>query len=285
VISTGCPELDLVWRLYVQSIIDRPGVAIPDTDDDLNWHAFLGHSIDMQGFRAAEFVGVDPLTRSTPGFVPLRQRDLGVAELASLWEIPAVSHHLLTGIKGVPLTKTLDVLRSDGGANGRSLADAFELFPYRKGHWAVRALLQNSAMLTDHGHSFRAWLRDECAQLGVTSFPPSDFRQTVAVTQRRIALEAALRLRLESTFYMVGPTMAPYMICDWQLWLWVHDLTAVFANFKWDSFQDQFVKRYGRGAIPADENGFVRWWFEMYPDLPPRIVNECIWLGTEHNVV
>jgi len=82
VISTGCPELDLVWRLYVQSIIDRPGVAIPDTDDDLNWHAFLGHSIDMQGFRAAEFVGVDPLTRSTPGFVPLRQRDLGVAELA-----------------------------------------------------------------------------------------------------------------------------------------------------------------------------------------------------------
>lgn len=66
---------------------------------------------------------------------------------------------------------------------------------------------------------------------------------------------------------MVGPAMAPYMICDWQLWLWVHDLTAVFANFKWDSFQDQFVKRYGRGAIPADENGFVRWWFEMYPDL------------------
>lgn len=78
-IFTGCPELDLVWRLYTHSIIDRPGVAIPDTEEDLNWHAFLGHSIDMQGFRAAEFAGVDPLTRSAPKlpkFVPLRQRDL-----------------------------------------------------------------------------------------------------------------------------------------------------------------------------------------------------------------
>jgi hypothetical protein len=26
-------------------------------------------------------------------------------------------------------------------------------------------------------------------------------------------------VRLQS-FYMVGPELAPYMICDWQLWHW-----------------------------------------------------------------
>ena len=40
------------------SIALRLHVLIPDAEDDLNWHAFLGHSIDMQGFRAAEFVGI-----------------------------------------------------------------------------------------------------------------------------------------------------------------------------------------------------------------------------------
>ena len=65
-ISTGCPELDLVWREYATDILNRPHVLIPDTDDELNWHAFLGHSIDMQGFRAAEFSGVDPLTKKAP---------------------------------------------------------------------------------------------------------------------------------------------------------------------------------------------------------------------------
>jgi hypothetical protein len=83
--------LDLVWQTYAHNIIDGHGIAIPDTHDDLNWHAFLGHSIDMQGFRAAEFVGVDPLTRSAPKFVPLAQRGIGVAELASLWDMPARS--------------------------------------------------------------------------------------------------------------------------------------------------------------------------------------------------
>lgn len=84
---------------------------------------------------------------------------------------------------------------------------------------------------------------------------------------------------------MVGPALAAYMICDWQLWLWKEGLTAVFATFKLDSFHELFVKRYGRGVVPADEIGFTRWWFEMYPDLPPRLANECIWLGVENKVV
>ena len=49
-VNTGCTELDLVWGKFAAEIVGRPGVLIPDTEDDLNWHAFLGHSIDMQGF-------------------------------------------------------------------------------------------------------------------------------------------------------------------------------------------------------------------------------------------
>ena len=68
-IKSGCEELDLAWEKYADSILQRPGVLIQDTEEDMNWHAFLGHSIDMQGFRAAEFVGVDPLSRPAPDFI------------------------------------------------------------------------------------------------------------------------------------------------------------------------------------------------------------------------
>ena len=284
-ISTGCPELDRVWARYAIGIVERPGIAIADTDDDLTWHAFLGHSIDMQGFRAAEFVGVDALTRNAPGFVPLRQRGVGVSELAGLWNVVSIRDHLLHGVKGVPLSATLDVLRAGGGVSGTSLAEALERFPYRKGHWTVRALLQNSAVLESFGFSFREWLQQECGKLGVSDFPPPDFRHPVVVAGKQISLEAALRLRLEATFYQVGPALAPYMICDWQLWLWLHGVTAVFANFKWDSFQDGFVERYGHGVVPSEESEFASWWLEQYPDLPPRLANECIWLGTEEGIV
>jgi hypothetical protein len=71
-ISTGCPALDQAWAQHAASILGRPGVLIADNDDELNWHAFLGHSLDMQGFRAGELVGVDRITRRAPGFVTLR---------------------------------------------------------------------------------------------------------------------------------------------------------------------------------------------------------------------
>ena len=78
---------------------------------------------------------------------------------------------------------------------------------------------------------------------------------------------------------MVGPALAAYMICDWQLWLWKQDLTGVFATYKHDSRHEKFVERYGRGLVPVDQEGFTEWWFSMYPEVPPRIINECIWLG------
>jgi hypothetical protein len=217
-------------------------------------------------------------------------RAVGVRELASLWAVPAIRDHLMVvtsgpgGPKG-SLSMTLSVLRAHGGQVGGSLADALERFPYRKGHWTVRALLQNSSTLSSHGYSFRSWLRHECSRLGVVDFPPTEFRRPVTFAGRRVSLEEALRLRLEEVFFRVGPAMAPYMICDWQLWLWRNGLTEVFASFKWDQFHDQFVRRYGRGVVPVTEQAFVRWWFSMYPDLPPRLANEAIWLGTENKVV
>jgi hypothetical protein len=256
-------------------------VLIPDTDDDLTWHAFLGHSIDMQGFRAAEFAGVDELTREAPGFVPLRERGLGVPELAGLWEVGAIRQHLLSDLKGVPLAGTLDVLRREGGEAGESLADALQSFPWRKFHWVVRALLGNSAALADHGFSFRAWLQAACGEGGVGEFPPSDFQRPVD----GLSLERWLRRRLEDAFFQVGPTMAAYMICDWQLWLWANGRTAVFATFKLDSYHEQFVARYGRRVVPLGEEKFTEWWWDLYPELPPRLANECIWLGLEQGVV
>jgi len=284
-ISTGCPELDLAWQTYASMILNRSQILIPDTDDDLTWHAFLGHSIDMQGFRAAEFAGVDPLTRDSSDFVPLKTRGIGVPELAALWEVPAIRQHLLRHNKDIPLAETLDELRTHGGEIGASLADAFDHFPWRKFHWSVRALLQNSAVLKPFDFSFRRWLQHECEQLGLQEFPPTNFRRAVTFEGTKMALERALRKRLEKTFHMVGPAMSAYMLCDWQLWLWREGLTAVFSNFKLDTFHEAFVKKFGKRAIPADEEGFAHWWHDLLPDLPPRLANECIWLSVEKKLV
>lgn len=282
-ITTGCPELDRAWEIYAPLILDRTRVMIPDTDEDLNWHAFLGHSIDMQGFRAAEFAGVDPLTRKAHDFVPLKERGLGVRELASLWDVPGIRSHLTGNLDGVSFEATLDVLRGLGGATGASLAEAFTRFPWRKFHWSARALIQNSAALGSFGFSFREWLRVQVLDLGGAEFPPSNFQLACSTSEGGNTLEQALKSRLQRTFYKVGPAMSSYMLCDWQLWLWNEGRTRVFANFKLDSFHEEFVRKFGRGVIPADEAGFARWWLDLYPELPPRLPNECVWLAIENN--
>lgn len=284
-ILTGCPELDRAWASYASMILHSQ-IPIPDTDDDLNWHAFLGHSIDMQGFRAAEFAGIDPLTKEALDFIPLRARGIGVPELASLWRITAIRDHLLSGRWDEHLRpETLAVLRAEGGDIGRSLAEAFERFPWTKYRWSVRALLQNSDKLRPFDFSFRNWLGEVCDRLGVRTFPPCDFGDEISVGGRSRTIEQAIRERLDAEFYMVGTAMSAYMICDWQLWLWREGRTAVFATFKLDRFHEKFVAKFGRGLVPADEAGFARWWLGLYPDLPPRLANECIWLAVENKQV
>ena len=46
-----------------------------------------------------------------------------------------------------------------------------------------------------------------------------------------------------------------------------------------------FVQRYGEAVIPSEPKGFVPWWLGMFPDLPPRLANECIWLAVEKGLV
>jgi hypothetical protein len=285
-IKTGCHELDNAWAAYSQVIMCKSEILIPDNDDDLNWHAFLGHSIDMQGFRAAEFAGVDEVSKPAKEFKPLNKRGIGIAELGKLWEIEGIQNHLLYKTKGTDITTTYEVLTAEGGEIGHSLAEAFKNFPFRKGHKYVRALLQNSAQLKEHGYSFRCWLEHQCHILGVESFPPADFRQRVRQTGKTI--EGTLCTILEDTFYMVGPEMAPYMLCDWQLWLWKEEKTKVFDTFKLDSFHAQFVELVNARngfVIPSDKQRFTEWWHGHYPYLPPRLANECIWLYVDDDLL
>ena len=188
--------------------------------------------------------------------------------MASQWQIPSIRDHLWSGVWDEPLSDgTLSVLRAEGGTTGHSLAGAFEYFPWRKFRWSVRALLQNSDVLRPFDFSFRRWLQHECDQLSIQEFPPADFQQVLAVGVQQPTLEAALRERLDVAFYMVGPAMSAYMICDWQMWLWREGRTAVFATFKLDSFHEAFVKKFGRGVISAEEAGFARWWLGLFPEI------------------
>jgi hypothetical protein len=205
-----------------------------------------------------------------------------VPELGRLWEIEPIRSFLVTKSQGQPFQSSLALLKSKGGSIGQSLAEAFEAFPHRQFHWAIRAYLENSAVLKEHGYSFRRWLEAECRQLGVRDFPPLDFRLKA---NGSLPIEMALRWRLEKAFYRVGPAMAAYMLCDWQLWLWNARKTTVFANFKLDSFHEKFVEKYSRGIVPITESGFVDWWLSLVPEIPPRLANECIWLGMEHGIV
>lgn len=285
-ISTGCPELDLVWGCFAHSIVHDARIPIPDTEEDLNWHAFLGHGPDMSGFRAAEFVGVDALTKPNPMFIPLKTRGIGIPELASLWEVPAIRSHILDLDRDEALQgESLHVLANEGGTVGESLAEAFEHFPWAKFNWSLRALLKNSAELRNDDYSFRRWLERECKTLGVNVFPPPSFRKGVNYSGETLALETALRLRLKEAFFMVAMAMAAYMICDWALWLWWEGRVPVFASFKLDRYHQRFVNRFGGNVVPRDEVRFARWWNGLYPELPPRLANECIWLGIENRVV
>ena len=57
---------------FASQILERSGIMTLDTDTDLSWHALLGHSIEMQGWRAAELVSVGAITKDAPGLVPHR---------------------------------------------------------------------------------------------------------------------------------------------------------------------------------------------------------------------
>ena len=283
-LRTPCPALNAAWDTYAHDLLTKPGFLIPDTEDDLNFHAFLGHSVDMQGFRAGEFVGVDSMS-SASSFVPLQRIGIGVMQLATLWDVTPIREYLLAATRRggkTSVESTCAVLAAHGGSFGQLLCTALMSFPMRKQNRIIRALLQNSAALKTYEHSFRSWLQVQCEDLGVRQFPPSDFRVDVWLGTR-MPLENALRVRLRRDFYLVADQMAPYMMCDWQLWLWNEGKASLSESFKLDAFHQEFVETHGRNIIPADEQSFIHWWHSQpdCADVPPRLANECIWLYME----
>lgn len=267
---------------FVRRIVDpEAGIIIPDTDDELNWHAFLGHSLDMQGFRADWFVGRWP-NAEWGDFRTLYARGLGVAELASLWEIEAIRRALErpadAGLRTV--VDATEMLRRHGGATGASLADAFDTARMRKNIRTLRAYLQNCSLLRAHGFSFRRYL-DSCVSelLPGADFPPPDVMGQVRWRGQQVSLEQALAGCLERDFYLVGPEIAAYMLCDWLLGLWCQHRIPWFESCKWDSRNIGYFERYGAqiGSKPL----FLDWCREQRLPYPPRVVNEAIWLWTE----
>ncbi len=78
------------------------------------------------------------------------------------------------------------------------------------------------------------------------------------------------------------------MLCDRQLWLWKEEKIEVFDTFKLDSFHAEFVERVNNihgTIIPTDKQQFTEWWHGYYPELPPRLANECIWLHMENGLL
>ena len=139
-IDTSCPQLNAFWEQYATELLAKPGLLIADTDDDLNLHAFLGHSVDMQGFRAGEFVGVDPISWPSD-FVSLKAREIAVKDLAHLWHVKKIREHLQVVTSwghGSTTDSTYDTLVNHGGLLGESLAHAFRTFPRRKQNRIIR---------------------------------------------------------------------------------------------------------------------------------------------------
>jgi hypothetical protein len=257
------------------------GVIIPDEEEELNWHAFLAHSLDMQGFRADWFVGRWP-NPEWPQFRTLSDRGIGIRELAALWEIAPIKDALSAPAQHelVAVEDALAVLERHGGVTGHELADAFRTVRMRKSMKTIRAYLQNSDFLRAHDFSFRRYLQTTAHELlGQPEFPPKDFLTTVHHQGRPMSLETALARCLERDFYMVGPEIAPYMLCDWMLGLWRKRETGMFESFKWDSRNMAFLSRYGKDI--RDKGELLSWYREQGFHYPPRVANEAIWLAME----
>jgi hypothetical protein len=61
-------------------------------------------------------------------------------------------------------------------------------------------------------------------------------------------------------------------------------LTTAFGTFRFDAFHEAFVKKFGRRVIPDNEVGFARWWLGNFPEIPPRVANECMRLAVQENL-
>lgn len=304
--NTGTPYLTRALQKHLPSLLLSDGVAVPDDPEEMRWRLFFAHSQDMLGFRADIFTG-GPNEENNP-FVPdykgLRDRWPDAITLmqglAELWLNPdarnvlvAVSHPFRSKeSKSAGIRPAMELLRGPrGNAATRVFADAFDAL---KGHKIahktnaiIRAYCQNAAVLAPHEYCFRTYLRSLVPDL---TFPCDDIA----------AAESVWRTRIERDFYHVGAALAPYLIADWLFWFWRDGQLSWFDSYKADSV---WLKTLAHGTatreavLPpeaaSDPAAFVAycrtlrlppewipaplWHLAFYP-LPPRVINEVVWL-------
>lgn len=292
--NVGDGFLSEALRRHYAAIIASDSVAVPDDEEEMRWRLFFAHSQDMQGFRADIFTGGRNEARNPfdPHYRGLRERfGDGVAMiqgLADLWhdttaqaELTRLSHPQARG----SVRDALAVLRGPAANLAtRAFADALEELRganiARKTCKMVRAYAQNSALLARHRCSLREYLR---------SVVPDLYLPLAAVTDA----EAAWRAAIARDFYNVGPALAPYLIADWLLWLWREGQIGWFDTYKADSVHVGALATDGLLPPEAAQDFPVfcrtlrapaewipaRWWTLAFSALPPRVVNEAIWLA------
>jgi hypothetical protein len=276
-IDTNCKALNEAWARYANELAGPNGIALADTEDALNWDAFISRSVEFEP-TACRFGS----SSRGPDFQPLRDRGITLKDLADLWEIEPLRDHLLHKNEDprTPAAESCHILLGNGGPAGQLLCAAFEDIPASRSHWSVRALLQNSAALSECNHSFRSWLARESGALGEPEFPPRDFRKMVIMTDRdgiaQRTLEQALVAVIGRCFHRAGPEIAAHILCDWMLGLWLRGETDVFDLYPHDAHHLKFIRHYP--GIPGDPGELIAWWHDQpdCADLPPRIASACI---------
>ena len=210
-----------------------------------------------------------------------------IAGLAALWHdanAQSKLKHLSHPQTKESVKAAVNVLRGPAGNQAtQTFADALDDLRgtniSRKTCKMVRAYVENAALLAQHGCSFRQYLR---------SVVPDLYLPLTNITDA----EAAWRVAIARDFYNVGPALAPYMIADWLLWLWRDAQIGWFDTYKADSVHltalatdgllppkaAQDFPAYCRTLQVPAEWVPERWWLVAYSFLPPRIVNEAIWL-------
>jgi hypothetical protein len=308
--NTGSPRLTAALKRYLPALLETEGVAVPDEPEEMRWRLFFAHSQDMYGFRADIFTG-GPNEADHPtdtAYQGLRDRwpDGGtmIAGLAALWLDPEGRKKLETITnpfraaleKEKGIAPAIALLRGPLGNDAtRVFADAYEGLKgakiAHKTNTIVRAYCQNAAVLAEHGHCFRTYLRS----LAWPTLPSDD----ISVAER------AWVGGLQRDFYNVGPALAPYLVADWLLSWWIGGSISWFSLYKADSV---FLKATN-ASLPAEERyvpleatqseaAFVaycrtlrlppewipaRLWHLAFYNIPPRLVNEVIWLDNNQS--
>lgn len=303
--NTGTPFVARGLQKYLPSPLLTDGVAVPDDPEEMRWRLFFAHSQDMMGFRADIFTGGPNEADNPyyPNYQGLRDRwpdgKSMLEGLAALWQDPATQKQLIElshpfrpkESRALGTKPVVELLRGPHGNEAtRTFATALDELKghkiARSSNAIIRAYCQNAALLAPHGYCFRTYLRSVVPDL---KFPSDDI--SVA--------EARWRKQIEHDFYHVGPALAAYLIADWLFWFWRDGQISWFDSYKADSV---WLKSLAKGTstheavLPpaaASPEAFLvycrtlrlppEWipahlWHLAFYNLPPRVVNEVIWL-------